>query len=689
MAKPLFNANIQEYAGYTPPNQIDFNKIFDEAEKDIGGVIKARELERAKNEEFASETEKALTDFSTNVNQDFSTFVGEGLNNYRNLNLQYYKQLKNNEIDSTQYRMLVNRIQEDWGEFGEFSKNFEARLKDITDRETAGTSSKIEYDFFGQKISKASDFGNKSLIPDPKSGGLFMVTTGADGKEVKEAITTRSLNNFQRQKVDRFDLMNSIEKQTNIVNKQNSRLSMILQEKSAEISTFEGGISKYLAKNFPELQGDYDAFIAGVKGSVMKQPPNSVASALVDNLVPMEPDKNSPSGYKAVAGQDWFMYESDAELKEKVKGGADKRFGIKMIQQGDGSLAAQLSKDQEKYLDASIKRIADAQIGYKETIDVRGETPGERLKREKELAKIKEQGDITQTKLRQEGQTDRAQMKIDADDDKGGDDVTFDPYTDTIRTVLKDKDTTQLEANNPELVKSSRFSPDGKTIFVTNALDEEIDFDMTTETGQIAFLEYLYPDRDKAELTKDFKRDRGQYSDDELTSHQAGIDESISIEAPTFTTTDATGDEVTFVSMLKGDYESDYGKKLKFVQDLFTKGGVRTSDQITLDLDERDDDYMIYNYTSPNGLKISSEKIYNDYLMEPNEDEANAIQNTLNEMSNKIYQIENQTYVPTYKELSQEAKLIVAEYADQYNKSNEEAIKEIVDGNRVTQFKLY
>ena len=212
---------------------------------------------------------------------------------------------------------------------------------------------------------------------------------------------------------------------------------------------------------------------------------------------------------------------------------------------------------------------------------------------------------------------------------------------------------------------------------------------MTTETGQIAFLEYLYPDRDKAELTKDFKRDRGQYSDDELTSHQAGIDESISIEAPTFTTTDATGDEVTFVSMLKGDYESDYGKKLKFVQDLFTKGGVRTSDQITLDLDERDDDYMIYNYTSPNGLKISSEKIYNDYLMEPNEDEANAIQNTLNEMSNKIYQIENQTYVPTYKELSQEAKLIVAEYADQYNKSNEEAIKEIVDGNRVTQFKLY
>ena len=689
MAKPLFNANIQEYAGYTPPNQIDFNKIFDEAEKDIGGIIQAREQERAKNEEFASATEKALTDFSTNVNQDFSTFVGEGLNNYRNLNLQYYKQLKNNEINSTQYRMLVNRIQEDWGEFGEFSKNFEARLKDITDRETAGTSSKIEYDFFGQKISKASDFGNKSLIPDPKSGGLFMVTTGADGKEVKEAITTRSLNNFQRQKVDKFDLMSSIEKQTDIVNKQNSRLSLVLQEKSAEISTFEGGISKWLAENRPELQGDYDAFIAGVKGSVMKQPPNAVASALVDNLVPMEPDKNSPSGYKAVPGQDWFMYESDAELKEKVKGGADKRFGIKMVQQGDGSLAAQLSKDQEKYLDASIKRIADAQIGYKETIDVRDETPEERRLREVELQKIREQGDIAQTKLQQEGQTTRAQMKIDADDDKGGDDVTFDPYTDTIRTVLKDKDTTQLVANNPDLVKSSRFSPDGKTIFVTNALNEEISFDMTTETGQIAFLEFLYPDRDKAELTKDFKRDRGQYSDAELTSHQAGIDESISIDAPTFTTTDATGDEITFEDMVKGDFDGDYGKKLKFVQDLFTQGGVRTSDQITLDLDEKGSSFMRYNYTSPNGLKVSSDKIYKDYFLAPDEKEANAIQNTLNEMSNNIYQIENKIYVPAYEELDVDAKILVAEYADKYNKSNEEAIQDIVDGKRVTQFKLY
>jgi len=689
MIKPVFNANIQEYAGYTPPNQIDFNKIFDEAEKDIGGVIKARELERAKNEEFASETEKALTDFSTNVNQDFSTFVGEGLNNYRNLNLQYYKQLKNNEIDSTQYRMLVNRIQEDWGEFGEFSKNFEARLKDITDRETAGTSSKIEYDFFGQKISKASDFGNKSLIPDAKSGGLFMVTTGADGKEVKEAITTRSLNNFQRQKVDKFDLMSSIEKQTDIVNKQNSRLSMILQEKSAEISTFEGGISKYLAKNFPELQGDYDAFIAGVKGSVMKQPPNSVASALVDNLVPMEPDKNSPSGYKAVPGQDWFMYESDAELQEKVKGGADKRFGIKMIQQGDGSLAAQLSKDQEKYLDASIKRIADAQIGYKETIDVRDETPEERRKREVELQKLREQGDLAQAKLRQEGQTERAQMKIDADDGGGGDDDdAFKPYTSVVRGILSDKNTEQIKANNPELVESSRFSPDGKTIIVTLANGEEDTFDMTTQTGQLALLELMYPDLDRKELTEQFKKDRGQYSDDELTSHQAGIDESISIDAPTFTTTDATGDEITFEDMVKGDFDGDYGKKLKFVQDLFAKGGVTTSDQITLGLD-KDDRFMRYSYTSPNGLIVSSDKIYKDYFLAPDEKEANAIQNTLNEMSNKIYQIENQIYVPTYKELDEDAKIIVAEYADKYNKSNEEAIKEIVDGKRVTQFKLY
>ena len=474
MAKPLFNANIQEYAGYTPPNQIDFNKIFDEAEKDIGGVIKAREQERAKNEEFASATEKALTDFSTNVNQDFSTFVGEGLNNYRNLNLQYYKQLKNNEIDSTQYRMLVNRIQEDWGEFGEFSKNFEARLKDITDRETAGTSSKIEYDFFGQKISKASDFGNKSLIPDAKSGGLFMVTTGADGKEVKEAITTRSLNNFQRQKVDKFDLMNSIEKQTDIVNKQNSELRFTLEAKADKITEAGGGVSKWLAENRPELLADYEAFIAGVKGSVMKQPPNSVASALVDNLVPMEKDASSATGYKAVPGQDWFMYETDAELKEKVKGGADKRFGIKMIKQGDGSLAAQLTKEQDEYLDASIQRIADAQIGYEQkTTKGLGESPEAREERELRLQKEKIEG-----QLKLEKQKGKNRMALENLQSQNDEDLLKlkDELKDTPIAGLSDDDKKNIYYNTNQVASGQSVS----------LLNGSKDGDLTIQNAQVS-----------------------------------------------------------------------------------------------------------------------------------------------------------------------------------------------------------
>lgn len=471
MAKPLFNANITEYAGYTPPQQMNWDKVFDEAEKDIGGVIQSRVEERAKNEEFAAATEKALTDMSTNTNEDFSKFVGEGLNNYRNLNLQYYKQLKNNEIDSTQYRMLVNRIQEDWGEFGTFAKEFETRLKEITDRETNQESSLIEYDFFGSKIAKSADFGNKALMPDARSGGLYMVSYDETGKEVKEAITTRSLNNFQRQKVDRFDLMGAIEKQTDIINKQNSRLSMILQEKSAEISTYEGGISKYLAEQFPdnpELQADYEAFISGVKGSVMKQPPNSVASALIDNLVPMEKDSTSKTGYKAVPGANWFVYETDDELKQKIKDGSDKRFGIKMAKQGDGSLAAQLTKDQEEYLDASIKRIADAQIGYKESVDVRKETPEERRKREVSLESQKSKNRMALENLRAQNDEELAKLKDELSDKPAGKltDEDFKNIYYNTNQVASGQSVSLLNGSKDGdlTIQNAQVSPNGKEI---------------------------------------------------------------------------------------------------------------------------------------------------------------------------------------------------------------------------------
>ena len=143
MIKPVFGNQITEYAGYQPPQQTNWDTVFEGVEEDIGGVIKARKEERAKNEEVARETENALKDMTTGVNSNFGNYVGRSLQEVKNANLKYYNMLKNNEIDSTQYRLLVNRLSDDWVEFGEFAKNFETRLKDIDTRRQDGKSSFI------------------------------------------------------------------------------------------------------------------------------------------------------------------------------------------------------------------------------------------------------------------------------------------------------------------------------------------------------------------------------------------------------------------------------------------------------------------------------------------------------------------------------------------------------------------
>ena len=158
MIKPVFGNQITEYAGYQPPQQTNWDTVFEGVEEDIGGVIKARKEERAKNEEVARETENALKDMTTGVNSNFGNYVGRSLQEVKNANLKYYNMLKNNEIDSTQYRLLVNRLSDDWVEFGEFAKNFETRLKDIDTRRQDGKSSFIEYEFFGDKIASDNLF---------------------------------------------------------------------------------------------------------------------------------------------------------------------------------------------------------------------------------------------------------------------------------------------------------------------------------------------------------------------------------------------------------------------------------------------------------------------------------------------------------------------------------------------------
>lgn len=710
IANALFQNNIVEYGGYQPAKPTDWDKIFDEGEEEIQGVLDARQEERDKNDEVFNTTEAALTDFTTGVSQDFGNYIGAGLEENRNLTMNMYKKLKNNEISSTQYRMFLNRQQQDWAEMGTFSKEYEARLGDLKKRQQEAKSSIIEYDFYARQIAEAANFGNKKLVPNASTGGLYSVTYDeSSGKAVKSSVMgTQELNNFQKQKVNKVDLTNMIAGYTDRINDTDLKAVIFNNQEAIKRA---GGLSKYLAETDSRFAASYNSFITSVEDAVTKLPPNQVASALADNVSPGKMVNGEP----VISTTDnWFVYSDKSELK-----GKDASLGVLMVKQQDGSMAAELTEDQRKYLRANTKNIADTQLGYEEEFGV--DYTKEKMDVDIEKTKIQSQTDIEEAKLRKQQGVTEASIKADADKYKADQTLegkkvenadkpiaTDTPYTNVILTAIKDKSTKALSAANPDVITSSSWSPNGQFVTINKEDNTTEKLDMTKEDDQIAYIKYYYPNEDDQQrILQQFKDDKGSYSADELSTHVGTADESVTGDVFEFKGTTASGEPYSFSDFIRDDYEGNVTKH-KFVSDYFASMGVQTpldANNFTPSLDKGGEN-MIYTYTSPNGMKVKSDAIIADATMysEPGSTDASgkAIQKTLTELGNKVYQIENNIYVPSFSEVSSEeftkangettnSQLLITEFAEEKGMTLDEAIELIVSSGPkyIESFKLY
>ena len=385
---------IVEYAGYRAPKATNWDKVLGDVGEDISGVVTERQQQREEDFKIQQETESAINDFSTGVSQDFSDYVSRGVESNRDLMMKYTKMLRSNEINSTQYKRLMNRVNSDWQQFGQFSKDFEVRLADMDKRRQAGDSSVIE-SWNGERIASAADFKNKQLVPNASSGGLYSISY-KDGKPVKnEIIHMNELNNFRAQLVDRVDLNKNIGAVTSKAG--NFKLAI----GDAPIRSIEG-ISSRLAEADPSgrMLTEYNNLINGIYDMVLTGPPNKIASGLADNAL------NSK-------GQGYFVYqEGDLEKGGRFEG-KKAEDGIKMVQQSDGSWGGELTEKQRELLKKKAKEIADVQLGFKEAYMAE-----DLSKRRLELdeAKLREQKRATKEKEKSKGtgfgETEEDQIKI-------------------------------------------------------------------------------------------------------------------------------------------------------------------------------------------------------------------------------------------------------------------------------------
>ena len=598
------SSKIIEYAGYVAPKATDWDTVLGEVETDLVGQVNKRVKQRETDLKIQQETEAAINDFTTGVSQDFSDYVSRGVEANRNLMMTYTNQLRSNKINSTQYKMLMNRVTNDWKQFGEFSNNFEKNIELFNTRSRNEDSSVIEI-FNAERFAKAADFKNKQLVPQATSGGLFSVTTGKDGKPIKsEIINMNQLNNVNAQLVDRQDLQATIK---SITDKAGNFKSVIGDEPIKSVE----GISKRLAERDPKLLQDYNNLIDGIYNTVLTGPPNQVASNLADNILN---NKN----------QKYFTYqEGDLDKGGRFEG-RDAEDGVLMIQESDGNWGAQLTDGQKQRLREKSKAIADTQLGFEE-VYFKDDLDREKL----DLDKRKQ--DEIERKNRKDAAIKFARIKKP----KPGDTPTepdYKPYTQLLES-FESKDASRV-ISNPKVLDAS-YSKNGTELVVNLKGTDKTPggtetYSTTDKEGQKAISRLMNPDLDQAEIDELFDKDYNSYVDEEGNilkqedRQQVARDEVIVIDEADFTQKIKVGDKpitYSFDNFIDNDWEDNAPKKVQYVKDLALNTGILDlKDFDNLDIEVVDkgtgslggDDFMKITYTMPDGRVIESDTLDND-----------------------------------------------------------------------------
>lgn len=609
---------IIEYAGYRAPQTTNWDKVIGDVGEDITGVLTKRERQREEDFKIQQDTESAINDFSTGVSQDFSDYVSRGVEANRDVMMKYTKMLRNNDINSTQYKRLMNRVNSDWQQFGQFSKDFETRLADMEKRRQAipPESSSIET-WNSERIASAADFKNKQLVPNASSGGLYSISYDADGKPKKtEIIHMNELNNFRGQLVNRVNLQDQIK---NITDKAGNFKSVIA---TGNIKTAEG-LSKRLAEEDPELLTEYNNLIEGVYNSVLTGPPNQIASALADNSL------NSK-------GQEYFIYkEGDLAQGGKFEG-RDAENGIKMVQETDGTWGGSLTDNQKELLKKKSKEIADVQLGFEEAYMDKARDYEKELK-----MKLENAADIAaeknQTELKKASVVGYWRKKAEeAKKDKTG--TELNPYTE-VMSMFEDQDASRIKGNKN--VEQASFNKNGELEVKMKGQDGVKTYSTDTNEGQISIARLLYSGEKVSKVDEQFYRDKKSYKGE--TSEIKG-EEVIVIGADDLNQK-VGGSDYTFEKFINDDWGDDADKKVGYLKEVaFQTGILNESDVNNLDIEVvkkgSDDDFMKITYTMSDGRVIESETLDNDPALtkgDLDEENQKVFENFLQELRTELY----------------------------------------------------
>ena len=343
----------EEYYGYKAPKPFDWVTASQKGLAQVQGAITKREKERADNETTRRETSKTLERLEQGRNRDYNEVVTDGSFVSKDWVYDLTQKLYNNEINSKEYRMAMNNVQDGWDNFSDISKTFNEKLELFAESD----GSIVE----GAAAKEFGDMGNfhKKKIEIGPDGKVYWAMLDDKGDVIPgKTQSMTSINKTPQQLHERVHLTKEIGE----YEKEVGTWKTLGQEPG--VYKIEGSIAMEALWETagPDGKNNWDNWVSSVTAQMLDDP-NKAASVLGDN---------STYGDDL---QTYFAYdEADLvdpnDLSKGFKEGseyygkdAESITAIKLIRDGNSQYEAQLTEDQMKQARHVIENEMRTQVG--------------------------------------------------------------------------------------------------------------------------------------------------------------------------------------------------------------------------------------------------------------------------------------------------------------------------------------
>ena len=353
----MANGKTQKaYYGYTPPKPFDWVTASEKALGQVEGVIEVRVKERADNEKTRRETSKTLERLEQGQNKEFNELVADGSFVSKDYMYDLTQKLYNNEINSKEYRMATNNLQDGWNNFSDISKGFNEKLQLFADREQEGISSIVEGGNV-KNFSLVANFENKKIEIGP-NGKVYWAMLDENGKVIPgRTQSMTALNTTPQQLHDKVNVSERVGEYTALIGTFKEAI------RAGKVQDTTGVVAM---EDFEGLNGysEYENMVMNIQGQILGGPGgmDNAASVLGDNSL-------------GGNNQTYFTYQEDEV--EVVNGnrvfkatsehaGKPIELGIKLVKNPNGVLTSELTDEQMEIAKDIIENTARQQIGLEQ-----------------------------------------------------------------------------------------------------------------------------------------------------------------------------------------------------------------------------------------------------------------------------------------------------------------------------------